>query len=67
MEVIYFNPIFVSPSNHKYDCQDYEHIDPHYGEMCIRDSPKSGEPMVIAASKSPKFKAGKALKDLVNA
>ena len=30
-------------------------------------NPKSGEPMVIAASKSPKFKAGKALKDLVNA
>ena len=22
---------FVSPSNHKYDCQDYDHIDPHYG------------------------------------
>lgn len=31
VEVIYLNPIFVSPSNHKYDCQDYEHIDPHYG------------------------------------
>ena len=30
-------------------------------------NPKSGEPMVIAAFKSPKFKAGKALKDLVNA
>jgi len=30
-------------------------------------NPKSGEPMQIAASKSPKFKAGKALKDLVNA
>ena len=30
-------------------------------------NPKSGEPMVIAASKSPKLKAGKALKDLVNA
>lgn len=31
VEVIYFNPLFVSPSNHKYDCQDYDHIDPHYG------------------------------------
>lgn len=31
VEVIYLNPVFVSPSNHKYDCQDYEHIDPHYG------------------------------------
>ena len=26
VEVIYLNPIFVSPSNHKYDIQDYEHI-----------------------------------------
>lgn len=31
VEVIYFNPLFVSPSNHKYDTQDYDHIDPHYG------------------------------------
>ncbi len=30
-------------------------------------NPKSGEPMKIAASKSPKFKAGKALKDMINA
>jgi len=29
VEVIYFNPLFVSPSNHKYDTQDYDHIDPH--------------------------------------
>lgn len=33
VEVIYFNPLFVSPSNHKYDCQDYDHIDPHYGRI----------------------------------
>ena len=33
VEVIYFNPLFVSPSNHKYDCQDYDHIDPHYGVL----------------------------------
>lgn len=31
IDVIYFNPIFVSPSNHKYDIQDYDNIDPHYG------------------------------------
>ena len=31
IEVIYLNPIFVSPSNHKYDIQDYDHIDPHFG------------------------------------
>lgn len=30
-------------------------------------NPKTGETMTIAASKSPKFKAGKALKDMVNA
>lgn len=30
-------------------------------------NPKSGEAVTIAASKSPKFKAGKALKDAVNA
>ena len=29
--------------------------------------PKSGEVMNIPASKTPKFKAGKALKDMVNA
>ncbi len=33
VEVIYFNPLFVSPSNHKYDCQDYDHIDPHLGRI----------------------------------
>ena len=30
-------------------------------------NPQSGEVMHIAASKSPKFKAGKALKDMLNA
>ena len=30
-------------------------------------NPKAGETMSIAASKTPKFKAGKALKDMVNA
>ena len=30
-------------------------------------NPQTGEAMTIAASKTPKFKAGKALKDLVNA
>ena len=29
-------------------------------------NPRSGETMTIAASKMPKFKAGKALKDVVN-
>ncbi|MCF0134455.1 MAG: glycoside hydrolase family 13 protein [Blautia sp.] len=33
VEVLYLNPVFVSPSNHKYDCQDYEYIDPHIGRV----------------------------------
>ncbi|MDO4975881.1 MAG: glycoside hydrolase family 13 protein [Eubacteriales bacterium] len=35
VDVIYFNPIFVSPSNHKYDTQDYDYIDPHYGKIVV--------------------------------
>ena len=31
VEVVYCNPLFVSPSNHKYDTQDYDYIDPHFG------------------------------------
>ncbi len=30
VEVIYFNPLFVSPSSHKYDIADYDYIDPHF-------------------------------------
>ncbi len=37
VEVIYFNPLFVSPSNHKYDIQDYDHIDPHFGKILYED------------------------------
>ena len=33
IQVIYFNPLFVSPSNHKYDIQDYDYIDPHFGRI----------------------------------
>lgn len=36
IEAIYLNPIFVSPSNHKYDIQDYDYVDPHYG-VIVRD------------------------------
>lgn len=36
VEVVYFNPLFVSPSNHKYDIQDYDYIDPHFGQI-VRD------------------------------
>ena len=39
------------------------------GERTAREgrNPQTGETMTIAASKAPKFKAGKALKDAVNA
>ncbi len=33
VDAIYFNPLFVSPSNHKYDIQDYDYIDPHIGKI----------------------------------
>ena len=35
IEAIYFNPLFVSPSNHKYDIQDYDYIDPHFGKIVV--------------------------------
>ena len=38
VEALYLNPIFVSPSNHKYDTQDYSHVDPHYGKI-VQDDP----------------------------
>jgi len=41
VEVIYLNPIFVSPSNHKYDPQDYDYVDPHYGVI----EEDGGEPL----------------------
>ncbi len=36
IDAIYFNPLFVSPSSHKYDIQDYDHIDPHFG-VIVKD------------------------------
>ena len=36
IEAIYLNPIFVSPSSHKYDIQDYDYVDPHFG-VIIKD------------------------------
>ena len=31
IEAIYLNPVFDSPSSHKYDGATYHHIDPHFG------------------------------------
>ncbi len=33
VEVLYLNPIFVSPSSHGYNTQDYGHVDPHFGRI----------------------------------
>ncbi len=43
VDVIYFNPLFVSPSNHKYDIQDYDYIDPHFGKI-ISDEGEALQP-----------------------
>lgn len=49
IEVIYLNPVFVSPSNHKYDIQDYDYVDPHFGVIiadageCLKDGENSNE------------------------
>ncbi len=41
VDVIYLNPVFLSPSNHKYDTADYDHVDPHFG-VIVNDG---GEPL----------------------
>lgn len=45
--LLYLTPVFVSPSNHKYDTVDYEHVDPHFGgdealRALIRDAHAAG-------------------------
>lgn len=35
VDVLYLNPIFVSPSNHKYDIQDYDYVDPHFTTIVV--------------------------------
>ncbi len=49
IDAIYLNPIFVSPSNHKYDTQDYDNIDPHFGKIV-----KDGGTLVSKTQKMPK-------------
>lgn len=31
VSAVYFNPVFQSPSNHRYDAEDYRKIDPQFG------------------------------------
>ncbi|MCX6029019.1 MAG: alpha-amylase family glycosyl hydrolase [Chloroflexi bacterium] len=35
VNTIYFNPIFLSPSNHRYDGSDYRTIDPALGDLVL--------------------------------
>lgn len=35
VSILYFNPIFDAPSNHKYDTADYHRIDPMYGDDAV--------------------------------
>jgi len=35
VSILYFNPIFEAPSNHKYDTADYHHIDPMFGDDSV--------------------------------
>ena len=37
VDVLYLNPVFVAPSSHKYNTQDYDHVDPHLG-VIIKDA-----------------------------
>ncbi len=32
---VYLNPIFDSPSNHKYDGRDFQRIDPNFGDLAL--------------------------------
>ncbi|MCC8137561.1 MAG: glycoside hydrolase family 13 protein [Clostridiales bacterium] len=59
VEVLYLNPIFVSPSNHKYDTQDYDYVDPHIGVIVTEEAQnqntaqrKSGMRQEIARQKT---------------
>ena len=54
VEVLYFNPMFVSPSNHKYDIQDYDHIDPHFGSF-VTDEGELLQPWEQDNSKAARY------------
>ena len=49
---LWLTPIFVSPSNHRYDITDYRHVDPHLGgdaawDELVRESTKAGIRIVL--------------------
>jgi glycosidase len=69
-DVLYLNPIFKSPSNHKYDTEDYFAIDPQYGsskdyQALIKDVHRSKMRLMLdgvfnhIGATSPIFQAAK--------
>ncbi len=55
VNVIYLNPIFFAPSNHKYDTADYKRIDPMFGDLdvfkkLIAEAKKRGIHIILDAS-----------------
>lgn len=60
VDVIYLNPIFVSPSNHKYDIQDYDYVDPHFGVI------KSDKGQVLPEGEKDNKKATKYINRVTN-
>ena len=54
VKVLYLNPVFVSPSSHKYDCQDYGHIDPHFG-VIVQDADRVVEESEKSNAKAEKY------------
>ncbi len=54
IEAIYFNPLFMSPSNHRYDVMDYMHIDPHLTGF-VHDEGALLEPGVMDNTKAERF------------
>ena len=59
VEVLYLNPVFVAPSSHGYNTQDYEHVDPHLG--CILEDGKGLEQYKIRTVSSVNLEASDAL------
>ena len=52
VDVIYFNPIFESPENHRYSTGDYENIDPYLGtnetfEKLCQEAEKQGIRIIL--------------------
>jgi glycosidase len=54
INAIYFTPLFVSPSNHKYDIVNYKKVDPHFGtnellKELVEDCHKRGIKVILDA------------------